>query len=282
MSNRVSISDLAPTSHRGSMLTPASTVSLSPSSPAPSSSAFKRLTMVEARLFIRERIGIIWGVAFPVVLLIIIGSIPSTKHVSKSLGGLSFLVVYVPVLIAFVLAMLALNALPPVLAGYREKGVLRRLATTPVGPKRVLAAQLVVNSVVAITALVLILVVARIAFGVGLPRQALGFVVSVVLAGAALFAVGLFIAAVAPSGRVANGIGAIAFFPMMFFAGLWIPRAQMPVSLRDISDFTPLGSAVQALQDSSLGQWPHPLYLGVMVVWAVVFGAAAARLFRWE
>jgi ABC-2 type transport system permease protein len=87
---------------------------------------------------------------------------------------------------------------------------------------------------------------------------------------------------VVPSARVANGIGAILFFPMMFFAGLWLPRAEMPAVLRDISNYTPLGSAVQALQDSTQGHWPHPLYLAVLAGYALVFGVAAARLFRWE
>jgi len=127
----------------------------------------------------------------------------------------------------------------------------RRLATTPVGPSRVLAAQLAVNLAVAVTTLIAMLAVARLAFGVALPRQAGGFVLALILTVAALLAVGLFLAAVAPSGRVANGIGAIAFFPMMFFAGLWLPRAEMPSALRDISNFTPLGAAVQALQDST-------------------------------
>ena len=80
---------------------------------------------------------------FPLALLIIFGSIPSFTRPRASLGGLTELDLYVPILIAFVIAMLALNALPPVLAGYREKGILRRLRTTPVGPARVLAAQLV-------------------------------------------------------------------------------------------------------------------------------------------
>jgi ABC-2 type transport system permease protein len=72
------------------------------------------------------------------------------------------------------------------------------------------------------------------------------------------------------------------FFPLMFFAGLWIPRAQMPASLRQISDFTPLGAAVQGLQDSMRGAWPHPAGLAVLAGYAVVFTVAAVRFFRWE
>ncbi len=103
---------------------------------------------------------------FPLALLIIFGSIPSFSRAQASLGGLTELDLYVPILIAFVIAMLALNALPPVLAGYREKGILRRLQTTPVGPVRVLAAQLVIDVAVVVIMLVLVLAVARIGYGV--------------------------------------------------------------------------------------------------------------------
>ncbi len=245
-------------------------------------SALARLAIVEARLFLRERVGVIWGIGFPLVLLIIFGNIPSFRQPSPDLGGLTYLDAYVPILIAFVMAMLSVNAMPAVLAGYRERGVLRRLATTPVGPSRVLAAQLVVNLAVTLTTLIAMLAVARLAFGVVLPRQPGGFVLAAALAAAALLALGLFLAAVARSGRAANAFGAILFFPMMFFAGLWLPRAAMPSLLRDISDFTPLGAAVQALQDSAQGHWPPLLYLAVMACYALVFGVAAARLFRWE
>lgn len=245
-------------------------------------SALRRLTIAEAKLFVRERYGIFWGVGFPLVLLIIFGNIPAFRQPSKNLGGLTYLEAYVPILIAFVIAILSINAMPAILAGYRERGVLRRMATTPVGPSRVLAAQLMVNLVLAVCTLILILGVAWLAFGVSLPRQPGGFAVAAIFTLAALLALGLFVAAVAPSGRGANAIGALLFFPMMFFAGLWLPRAAMPPVLRDISDFTPLGAAVQALQDSAQGHWPHPLYLAVMACYALVFGVAAARLFRWE
>jgi ABC-2 type transport system permease protein len=240
------------------------------------------LTVTEARLFLREPAAVFWGVVFPVVLLVIIGSIPSSREASADLGGERFIDVYVPVLIAFVLAMLALNALPPTLAGYRERGVLRRLATTPVGPAPVLGAQLAVSLGVAVCSWVLILAVGRAAFGVALPRQAVGFLVAAVLVAAALLAVGMLVAAVAPSARTANAVGAILFFPMMFLAGLWLPRDVMPDALRTMSDLTPLGAGVGALQSAMEGDWPRGLYLAVLAGWAVVCAGAAVRLFRWQ
>jgi ABC-2 type transport system permease protein len=69
---------------------------------------------------------------------------------------------------------------------------------------------------------------------------------------------------------------------MSFFAGLWLPRDQMPEVLRHIGDFTPLGAGVQSLQDTLAGAWPQPLHLAVMVGFIVVAGLTAARWFRWE
>ncbi|MGH3123870.1 MAG: ABC transporter permease, partial [Streptosporangiaceae bacterium] len=155
--------------------------------------------MTELKLFARERVGPVWGVGFPLLLLIIFGSIPSFSQPRRVLGGFTELDVYVPILIAFVIAMLSLNALPPVLAGYREKGILRRLQTTPVGPVRVLAAQLAVNLAVAAVTVTVILAVARLGYGVFLPRQLAGFALAALLAAISLLAVGLFVAAAAPT-----------------------------------------------------------------------------------
>jgi energy-coupling factor transporter ATP-binding protein EcfA2 len=159
-------------------------------------------------------------------------------------------------------------------------GVQRRGAT-PVGAVRVLAAQLIVDAGMAAVTMIALLVVARLAFGVAFPRQPAEFALAVVLGGLALLSLGLLLASVLPTSRGANAAGAILFFPMMFFAGLWLPVAAMPSALRHVSQATPLGAAVQAMTDAWQGHW-HPLYLLILAGYAVAFAVAAAILFRWD
>jgi ABC-2 type transport system permease protein len=245
-------------------------------------SGLTRMTLNEMRLFLREPVAVFFGVFFPSLLVVILGSIPAFRVPIRDLGGLRVVDLYVPISIALSLALLALTALPSYLGTYREKGILRRLAVTPMPPARLLLAQLLTNLVMAIVSVALLLTVARILFDVALPRQIIGYSVAFLLAAAALFAMGLFVAAIAPSGRSAPSIGMLLYFPIMFFAGLYVPRAAMPPSLQRIGDYTPLGAGVQALQDSMTGLWPQPLHLAVMAAYVIVFGVAAARLFRWE
>ena len=246
-------------------------------------SALAELARTELVLFLRERSGPAWGIGFPIVLLIIFAAIPAfRKPVSGATPHLSVLDSYVPILLAFALAMISLNVVPPVLATYREKGVLRRLATTPVGPVRVVAAQLIVDAALAAVSMILVLLVARLAYGVPFPKQAGGFALAAVLGGIALLSLGLLLASVCTTGRAANAVGAIFFFPMMFFAGLWLPIAAMPKVLQHISHVTPLGAAVQAMTDAWQGKFPHPLQIVALACYAVVLPVAAAKLFRWE
>jgi ABC-2 type transport system permease protein len=251
--------------------------------PAPGRrSALWRLTLAESKLFLRERVGPIWGIGLPLLLLIIFGAIPFFKKPQASFGGYTTLDVYVPILIAMMLALLSLVAMPMALAAYREKGILRRLQTTPAGPARVLAAQLLVNLATAVVTVTMLLAVARVAYGVPLPRQLAGFVLAALLAAAALMGLGLFVAAVAPTGRTAQVIGALVFYPLMFFSGLWLPIPSMPAALQHISHATPLGAAWAAMSTAATGSWPHALPLLTMAGYAVVAGVAAAKLFRWE
>ncbi len=241
-----------------------------------------KMTWNEIKLLWREPATIFFSLAFPTILVVILGSIPGFREPLDRIGGQRFIDLYVPIAITFAIAMLSFQALPTALAVYREKGILRRMAVTPVGPGRVLQAQMLTCLLMAIGAVGAMVIVGRAAFAVPLPRQPFGFALAIVLVAAALIAIGLTIAALAPSGRAGNAIGTLLFFPNMFFAGLWIPRAVMPTSLRQIGDYTPLGAGVQALQDATAGAWPHPLQLVVLAGYIVVFGIIAGKVFRWE
>ena len=56
----------------------------------------------------------------------------------------------------------------------------------------------------------------------------------------------------------------------------------MTSALRQISQWSPLGAAVHALQDSMQGTFPSAQSLLILAGWAVLFGVLAVRFFRWE
>jgi ABC-2 type transport system permease protein len=242
--------------------------------------AWRQLLLTEAKLFLREPMALFWGVLFPLVLIVVFGI--AGHHPDRKLGGQSLVDAYVPVMMAFVLTVVAVQVLPSILATYREKGVLRRLSTTPIDPRLLLGADVAVLVTVIVTALLVIAVVARVAFNAHLPSQAAGFVLTLALAAVAMLGLGAVVASVSGTPRIANAIGTLLFFPMMFFAGLWVPRQTMPSALLHVSDYTPLGAATAAIQDTMRGHWPGVAHLGVLAAYALVLSFAASRLFRWE
>lgn len=243
--------------------------------------AFRMIVINEGRIARRLPLGLLTGVMLPTVLLVIIGSIPKNRVHLKVLGGLTTFHAYVPIFLAMVIAALAFYGLPIPLALYRDQGILRRLSTTPVPPAWVLAAQLVLNALFAVAELILLLVVAMTGFGIAAPKSAGGLVVALLLSIAGVFAIGLWVSAIARP-RTSGILAAVCFFPLMFFAGLFFPRAEMPRALLDVSNLTPLGAAVQAIQSALLDGFPPISPLLVLPAYALVFSALAVRFFRWE
>ena len=74
----------------------------------------------------------------------------------------------------------------------------------------------------------------------------------------------------------------LVYFPMLFFAGIYLPLEVMPEGLRTVSSWTPAGAAVDALGDAWAGTPPSVTSLLVLVISAVVAGGLATRSFRWE
>jgi ABC-2 type transport system permease protein len=242
---------------------------------------FRRLVLTELTLLRREPMILFWALLFPIGLLIVLGSSTSNKP-QADLGGLRFIVVYTPVLMTFTLTLLAMSAMPATLASYRDKGYLKRLSTTPVGAPRLLAAQLTIVFGLSTTLVILIVLVSHIAYNVPLPSEFGGFVLAIALTMTAMASLGLLIASLAPTQRVAGAVGSILFFPLMFFAGLWVPQQQMGHVLRTISQYTPLGAAVPSITNSEFGIWPGTTHLLVLAGYTVILCAIAVRFFRWD
>lgn len=232
--------------------------------------ALARLTAVELKLLVREP-GSIFTMLIPLFILVVFGS-------SLTPGD----TVLAPMTLAMAVGLVGLYLLPTTLATYRERGVLRRLSTTPLRPGVLLAVQLLLQFVLALATAALLLAVAGGVLSAALPPRALPFAAAFLLGTGALFAIGLLIAAVAPNGRSANGVGVLLYFPMAYLAGLMQPRDQMPALLAIIGEYTPLGAFRQALQDVWTGGSPNPLQLAVLTGYALVVSLAAARFFRWE
>lgn len=246
------------------------------------SRASSALVRSEARLFVREPANVFWIVGFPPALLAILGAIPSFREHKDTLGGQSTVELYVPICVLLGLIVAGMQAMPPVLAGYRERGVLRRVALTPVRPVQVLAAQVAVNGAAALVSVALSLVLGRVVFGVSLPRQPVGYLVMLLIAAFVALAFGALICALSRTTKTAQALGSVFFFPSMFTVGVWVPVQVLPDTVRTVVDCTPFGAAVEAMNRAGLGQWPTWWQWAVPAVWCGVLFAAAARWFRWE
>jgi len=241
-----------------------------------------KLIVTEAKLFVREPLGAFFGIAFPAVLILVLGSaMPGFDEPSDDIGGRRPIEFFLPITLALAIGTVALVNLLNTLASNREKGILRRLSTTPVSPGRLLVAQLVVNVLALLVGAGLAVFSAWAAFGIAVNPNVPGLLLAFVLGSATMVTLALLVAAFTPTSRSAVGIGSIIYYPMLFAAGVWTPGPLMPDAVRRVADFTPLGAASQALQDAWAGDWPQPLHLSVMAGLTVLFGALAAKLFRW-
>lgn len=241
------------------------------------------LTATEGRLFARDGMSIGFGLLFPSVLLYVLGGLmPGFREPAEDMGGVRPIDVYLPIVVAMAIATIAISTLPAQLAGYRERGVLRRMATTPVGPAPLLGAQLIVNLLAMLISVVVAVTIGITLLGVPFPAAPLQFTGIVLLATITMFSIGLLIAALSPTTKAASGIGMLVYFPMLFFAGVWTPGPIMPDHLRRIAEFTPLGAASQALSDAWAGTGVAPTALAVLTGYALLVTLLATRLFRWS
>ena len=238
-----------------------------------------KIMVVEAKLFFREPAVWLLTILLPTFVLIVVGSLFGGDP-DPDLGGRRWIDIFAPSMVVMTLAILGVNLLPARLVKYREKGVLRRMSTTPANPWSLLTAQLAVNMAVAVVSLVILIVVGNVVLQIPFPLDPIGFAVAFLLGMSALFSLGLLVAAISPTTGIATALFIPLFALVMFLGGVYLPRMLLPEFLIRLGDFTPPG--VQALLDAWSGTTPQIGQLAVMWLITIVAGAVAAKRFRWE
>jgi len=242
---------------------------------------FVELLKVQAKLALREPYALLGGLGLPAVLLALFGWISSQNPGNVGSTGLTVIELWTPTILVLAFIFISVS-LPNTLVRDREIGWLRRVSTTPLHPSRLLAAQLIIDLILAAAAVVIIILGGALLFGASLHVQILPFGVSLLLAIAEIFAIGLVLVALLPTQTIAQPVAGVVVFALMFLAGLWVNPAQVGDPLRTIMYYSPSGAAVKAVVDSAFNGGASYAALLTMAVYAVIFGYIAVRYFRWE
>lgn len=253
-------------------------------------SALMNMIKVETKLFLRDPTTLTFGVLFPTTLLLGLGSIPALRESSPDTGGLRAIDIWAPTALVFGMVLIAVQHVPAVIATYRERGILRRLSTTPVHPRNVLVAQMIVAFASVLVSAALMVLAAWAVLGIAPPERPLEFLLAFIVGYAAVLGVSMVPVALVRTSGAATQIGTLLFVGLMFFGGAFLPRVLMPDLLREVGEFIPPG--LQALTaawpveageiSATVGGPPFWLQIAMMAGIAVVASAIAAKLFRWE
>ena len=240
----------------------------------------------DQKQFWREPAGVFFTVALPLIFLFIFVSIfgNQTNEVNGHLiKGSTY---YVPGILALAMVSATIVNLAITFTTLREKGLLKRVRSTPLPPWVYLAGRVLTASVVALLLVVTVTILGWLVYGVTLPTRTLpGLILTVLIGTAAFCPLGFAMTAAIPSEAAAPAITNAVILPLYFFSGIFIPIDQLPQGMRLIGDIFPVKhlfeSLLTAFDPATTGAGIALDHLGVMAAWGVAGGLVAVRSFRW-
>lgn len=236
--------------------------------------AVRKATLLEIRLFARDPLTLVFTLALPVVVLYVLGAVfgnTPDPHMYRGFGPMDY---YVPAYVGLTIASMGVVGLPVHLAGYVERGILKRFRASNIPLWSVFGGQLGVTLIASAAGAAVLLVSAVLSYEFAWPSAPL-LVLAAFLLGCLCFgAVGVFLGLALPTARAAQGAGIILWFLLMMLGGAGPPLEVLTPALRTVSGVLPLRPLVMLLQDAWLGlgwNWWQAAALGG-------YGAGAALL----
>lgn len=243
--------------------------------------AFLKMTWTELKLTLREPIGTFFTLVFPLLLLVLFGSIYGNEP-TDFMGGFGSVDVSVPGYIGMIIGTVGMLGIPITLANYREQGILRRYRATPIKPGVILWSQVAVNVLMAIIGIIILVIAGRLLYDLRFPAGPWGILPAILLGSFSFFAVGFVLASLLESPRTAQAVGMALFYPMLFLSGAAMPRQVMPESIQRIAEFLPLTHVVILLEDLWFDNSWNLISTAVIVALFIICLAVTRQTFRWE
>ncbi|MBO9370061.1 MAG: ABC transporter permease [Chloroflexi bacterium] len=244
---------------------------------------FWKLLQVQAKLYLREPIATFFTIFYAPLVLLLFGAIYGNKP-NPFYGGRGAMDVGVPSFIGLIVVTVGLIGLPISAAAARESGVLRRFRATPLHPLAYILSDIASYLLMTLIGVLLLVLTGRAIFHIRFEGNVLSVLAGFLLGTTAFFALGYLIAGLAPTARIAQTVGMVLAFPMMFISGATIPLEVLPAKVRAVGQYIPLTHVVTLMRGLWFGDsWSqHWKEVAVLVGCLLVGGAIAARTFRWE
>lgn len=234
--------------------------------------------LLEWKLYGRDRVALFWAFAFPVLLLLGLGTVFSPGAAPRYLGYL------LPGLLGMNLVSMGLFNVGMVLVNHRETGKFRRLAVTPLPRWVFLLGQILHRVSLLFLQTALLLAVACLAYGIRNQGSYLGLAAVMALGAACFISAGFALSGLVRSIEGYSACANAAFFPLLFLSGVLFPLDTAPAWLRQAAALLPLSPCLGALRDifgGRTGLAAHAAGLGLVALWTGACFLLAARRFRW-
>jgi ABC-2 type transport system permease protein len=245
--------------------------------------ALPKLFWVEFKLYLRQPEAAFFSLIFPLLLLIMFGSIYGNKP-TPFFGGHGMVDVSTPAYIAIIMGSTGFMSISIVVSAYRERCILRRFRATPLRPAAIIGAQVGVNFVMTLAGALILVAGARLIYHMQFNGAVGAVFVGFTLSTLSFFAIGFVVASVARTSRIAQILAMILYFPNIFLSGATVPKEIFPPAMRSISKAFPMTHVVNLLQGLWFGNpWSkHVVEVAVLAGLLVVGAIVSAKTFRWE
>ncbi len=193
-----------------------------------------KMTWMEAKLFLREPMSAFFTLVFPLMYLFLFGAI-SGNEPTPQFGGQRTIDASIPGLTAMIICIAGLMSTTMTMSTYREKGVLRRLRTTPVSPLVVLVAQVIVVFAMTGLGMLLLVTAGKLVYHVRFEGNPLSVLAGFVLSSLSFFGIGFILAGTMPTVRSAWVVGMVLLYPMLLLSGAFFTVELLPAAVQKVS-----------------------------------------------